>query len=85
MSWGFSAGAAPGKPGEIRSECVGKIERAAAERVGRQWCPGLQVGAEVNDRIGTRRADQREIELAVAETEAAVAVDKIKRINDGFG
>ena len=65
---------------EIRRERVSEIQRAAGQRIGHQRCPGLQVGAGKDDRIGTCRTDQSEIELAVAEVDAAVGGGKIKRI-----
>ena len=58
--------------GIIRRQRVGEDERAAAQWVGRQRNPVLQIGAGGNHRVGTSRPCQREPELLVGKTKVPV-------------
>jgi hypothetical protein len=54
---------------------IGEIERAAAEEIGSQRNPGLQVRAGLNDHVGAGRAGHVETKHAVGEAKGRVVDD----------
>ncbi len=68
----MSAVEALGVGGGLR---IGEIERAAAEQIGLQRNPGLQVRAGLNDHVGAGRAGHVETKHAVREAKRRAGGD----------
>ena len=68
----FDAVETPGVGGGLR---IGEMERAAAEQIGLQRNPGLQVRAALNDHAGAGRAGHVETKHAACEAKRRVRGD----------